>query len=68
MTGLISVFCIAAGVVGYLGGVIAWWQRAMLLFAGVMLLYHSLATDIVGLAILAGIWALARRSRLSRDA
>jgi TRAP transporter 4TM/12TM fusion protein len=64
MTGLISVFCIAAGVVGYLGGVIAWWQRAMLLFAGVMLLYHSLATDVVGLAILAGIWALARRNRL----
>jgi TRAP transporter 4TM/12TM fusion protein len=64
-TGLISVFCIAAGVVGYLGRVIGWWQRGMLLLGGGMLLYHSLATDVVGLVILAVIWALTRRNRLA---
>ncbi len=64
-TGLISVFCIAAGVVGYLGRVIGWWQRGMLLLAGGMLLYHSLATDVVGLLILAVIWALTSRNRLA---
>lgn len=64
-TGLISVFCIAAGVVGYLGRVIGWWQRGILLLVGGMLLYHSLATDVVGLLILAVIWALTRRNRLA---
>ncbi|NJN39831.1 MAG: TRAP transporter fused permease subunit [Gammaproteobacteria bacterium] len=65
VTGLISVFCIAAGVVGYLGGVIGWLRRSMLLLAGFMLLYHSLATDVAGLAILAVIWALTRRNRVA---
>ena len=62
-TGLLSVFCIAAGVVGYLDGRVLWWQRAVLLLAGILLLYHSLASDVVGLAILLAVWGLGRRAR-----
>ncbi len=61
-TGLASVFCIAAAVVGYLYGVRGVISRCALAGTGLLLLYQSTATDIVGIAALSGM-ALYFRAR-----
>ncbi|WP_347833458.1 TRAP transporter fused permease subunit [uncultured Planktomarina sp.] len=58
--GLISVFCIAAAVVGYLVRPLGLLGRVVMGAAGVLLMYQSPLTNIAGLAILAGVFALSK--------
>jgi TRAP transporter 4TM/12TM fusion protein len=60
ITGLISVYCIAGAVVGYIGGRLTYAGRSMAFAAGLLLLYQSLETDIFGIAILAGLYLYTR--------
>lgn len=59
-TGLASVFCIAAAVVGYMYGVRGPVGRLALAGTGLLLLYQSPLTDVVGLVALVGLALLFR--------
>lgn len=56
--GFISVYCIAAAVVGYFLQPLGLIGRLSMAAAGLLLLYQSPATNIAGLVILAGMTAL----------
>lgn len=58
----IGVYCIAVFVVGYMREALSIWQRVAMGGAGILLLYQGLSTDLVGVAILIGLWA-AQRAR-----
>lgn len=57
-SGVISVFCFAAGIVGWLRRPLGPLPRALLIVAGLLLLYQTLATDIAGLVLLVGLVAV----------
>ena len=59
-SGIVSVFCFAAGIVGWLRRPLGVPSRGLLILAGLLLLYQTLATDLVGLAMLAAIWIALR--------
>ncbi len=67
-SGVISVFCFAAGIVGWLRRPLGLVMRLVLMAAGLLLLYQTLATDLVGLAVLAGAWVVAGRGGTERRA
>lgn len=55
LIGLISVYCIATAVVGYFLLPMGAIERIAMAVGGLMLLYQSQATNILGLALLAGM-------------
>ncbi|EJW12118.1 TRAP-type putative transport system, fused permease component [Rhodovulum sp. PH10] len=55
-SGVISVFCFAAGIVGWLRHPLGIPGRLAMLAAGLLLLYETISTDLVGLAILGAMW------------
>ncbi|WP_018699216.1 TRAP transporter permease [Amorphus coralli] len=59
-SGVISVFCFAAGIVGWLRRPLGPAARALLIVAGLMLLYQTMLTDLLGLALLAGLFVVLR--------
>ena len=56
MSALVGVFCVAAGVVGYLRGPLAMAWRLALICAGTMLMHSDPWSDIAGLTVLATAW------------
>lgn len=59
-TGVLGVFCFAAGVVGFMNQNITAWQRVILGVSGIALLSQGMISNIVGLLGLALIWFLTR--------
>ena len=57
-SGVVSVLCFAAGIVGWLRRPLGLVPRGLLIVAGLMLLYQTIATDIVGLAMLAALFVV----------
>ena len=49
----IGATCLAAGLMGYLRRPCAWWERALLLVAAILLIKPGYVTDTIGLAALA---------------
>ncbi len=56
ITSLIGVYLIAAAVQGYFRSKINWIERAIAFAGGLMLVYPSVPTDILGVACLAGLF------------
>jgi TRAP transporter 4TM/12TM fusion protein len=65
--GLISVYCIATAVVGYFLQPLNGIGRASMAVAGLLLLYQSPATNLAGLAILAGMLAVVGPKYFARN-
>jgi TRAP transporter 4TM/12TM fusion protein len=60
----IGVICLAAGLMGYLRTTCAWWERAVLVVAALLLIKPGYVSDAVGIALLALILAVqAARTR-----
>ena len=55
-SGLVGVFCIATGVVGFMRTAMAAWQRILMFAAGLSLMHQGLLTNVIGLAILISVW------------
>ncbi|HEX7953671.1 MAG TPA: TRAP transporter permease [Burkholderiales bacterium] len=72
VTALIGVTCLAGGLSGYLMEKTPPWQRLMLLAAAIVLIKPGLATDLVGMVliaiVLAAQFATARATRLRGNA
>ncbi|MEP7276221.1 MAG: TRAP transporter permease [Betaproteobacteria bacterium] len=55
ITAMVGVFCLAAGLQGYLFRPAPWWERAALLAAAILLIKPGAITDAAGLALLAAV-------------
>lgn len=60
VSGVVSVYCFAAGTVGWLRGPLGPLGRGLIILAGLLLLYQTLSTDLAGLVLLAALWFIAR--------
>jgi len=65
--GLLSVYCIATAVVGYFLQPLGLAGRAAMAVAGLLLLYQSMSTNLVGLAMLAGVGAIVGPRYLAKN-
>ena len=65
--GLISVFCIASAVVGYFLKPLNAFERLAMAIIGLLLLYQSLITNLLGFGLLAIIFVLTQRQALSNN-
>jgi TRAP transporter 4TM/12TM fusion protein len=61
LTSLIGASCIAAAVVGFIRAPLLWFERGMVLAAGLILIKPGLTTDIAGGALLAAVLLLSER-------
>ena len=59
--GLISVFCIATAVVGYFLQPLGALGRLTMAASGLLLMYQSLVTNLIGIGLLAAIFFLTRQ-------
>lgn len=56
VSGVITVFALAAAVEGWFGpGPLAWWERALLAAVGIAVVYPNFATTIVGAIVIASL-------------
>ena len=58
VSAVIGVVCLAAGLIGYLRRPCAWWERAMLIVAALLLIKPGYVSDAVGLGVLGVLLAL----------
>jgi TRAP-type uncharacterized transport system fused permease subunit len=64
ISAVLGVICLAAGLMGYLRAPLAWWERAALVVAALLLIKPGYISDAIGLAVLAVLLILhARRGR-----
>jgi TRAP transporter 4TM/12TM fusion protein len=59
----IGVMCLAAGLMGWLRRECAWWERALLIAAALLLIKPGYITDAIGLALLGIVWVGQRRAK-----
>ena len=62
-TGVVGVFLLASAIVGYLRAPLTPWGRALAGLAGACLLYQGFASDALGAALAATLFAVAARHR-----
>ncbi|MBI2881338.1 MAG: TRAP transporter permease [Candidatus Tectomicrobia bacterium] len=55
-TAAIGVFAFATGLQGYLRRECAWWERAVLIAAGLCLIFPGWRTDLTGILALLAVW------------
>ena len=60
ISGFMGVFCIATCVVGYMRNRMVLWQRILMFVAGLGLMHQGWLTNVIGLAILVGLWMLTK--------
>jgi len=60
LTAMIGMLGVAAGFTGYLRTNCPWWQRVLLLAGGLLLIDPNTVGDLVGVAIIGGIYLLQR--------
>jgi TRAP transporter 4TM/12TM fusion protein len=69
MSALVGVVCLAAGLMGYLRRPCNWWERCLLVLAALLLIKPGYISDVIGLAVLAGLyWLSAARVRVRAKA
>ena len=66
-TGVVGVIAIAAGVIGYLRSVLAFWARCLAGLAGVTLLLPGVISDVLGLVMLCTLMLLRPALPVSRS-
>ena len=59
-TACLGVIAFTAGLQGYLRRACSWWERLLLVAAGLCLLFPGLRTDLGGVLMLLGIWGYQR--------
>ena len=60
-TAIVGVYFLSAAIQGwFMGGRVAWFIRAILLVAALMMIEGGLVTDLLGIALAAGAWAIQR--------
>ncbi|MBT5032195.1 MAG: TRAP transporter fused permease subunit, partial [Proteobacteria bacterium] len=59
-SGILGVFCMAAGIVGFLRTALNQSMRLLCLTAGILLIKQGLITDLVGLLMFAALFAIAK--------
>jgi len=60
VTACLGVIAFTAGLQGYLHRECSWWERLLLLAAGLSLIFPGLKTDLPGVLVLLGIWGYQR--------
>jgi TRAP transporter 4TM/12TM fusion protein len=60
LSAVLGVICLAAGLVGYLRQPCAWWERALLIAAALLLIKPGYVSDAVGIALLAVLFVVQR--------
>jgi TRAP-type uncharacterized transport system fused permease subunit len=60
VSGIIGVTALAASTIGYFLRPCAWWERAVLLAGGILLISGALVTDAAGIMLIAAIFAWQR--------
>jgi len=61
IVGLISVFCIATAVVGYFLKPLGVLTRVIMAASGLLLMYQSMLTNLIGMVLLIGVYLLMKR-------
>ena len=57
VTAIIGVVCLSSGLAGFLVAPLQWWQRVALVGAALVLIKPGLTTDLIGIAIVAFVFA-----------
>ncbi|MHB1132633.1 MAG: TRAP transporter permease [Chloroflexota bacterium] len=60
-TAVLGVLALGVGLFGWMLTWVPWWQRLLLIGAALMLIVPGIETDLVGLAVLTGVYFLQRR-------
>lgn len=60
LTAMVGMVGVATGFTGYFKSTCAWWERILLLGAGLLLIDPNTITDIVGVVVVAGIYLFQR--------
>lgn len=60
LTAMIGMVGVATGFTGYFRSGCSWWQRALLLAAGLLLIDPNTVTDIVGVVVVGGVYLIQR--------
>ncbi len=69
ITAVVGVYLLSAGIQGwFIGGRIAWFVRAGLIAAALLMIEGGLVTDLLGIVIAAGLWFVQRTFRPAPDA
>ena len=63
ITSLIGIFAVSAGMEGYMITKAPWWQRIMLIGGGLMSIIPGLATDAIGIVLIAAVIVLQKISQ-----
>ena len=58
LTSLIGIFGVAAALEGYILEHMAWYERAVSIAGGLLLIYPGLVTDLIGLSLVAAVIVL----------
>jgi TRAP-type uncharacterized transport system fused permease subunit len=53
VTAIVGVFALSIGIEGYLLSIMGWLQRVLFIVGGLVLVYPTILTDLIGLGILA---------------
>ncbi|MCG7576437.1 MULTISPECIES: TRAP transporter fused permease subunit [Halomonadaceae] len=59
-SGVLGIIALAASTIGYFARPCSWIERGLLLFAALMLINGQVMTDVVGIAVIVGIFAWQR--------
>ena len=60
LTAMIGMVGVATGFTGYFRSNCSWWQRALLLAAGLLLIDPNTVTDVVGVVVVGGVYQIQR--------
>ena len=60
LTAMIGMVGVATGFTGYFRSNCSWWQRALLLAAGLLLIDPNTVTDVVGVVVVGGVYLIQR--------
>ncbi|MCM3086533.1 TRAP transporter permease [Bhargavaea ginsengi] len=61
LTALIGMAGVSSGLIGYFVGPSSWWERLLLIIGGLCLIDPDMITNIVGILVIAAIWAVQRK-------
>ena len=63
VTSLVGILCLGVGLGGYFITNCKWYERGLLVFASVSLIFHGVATDLTGIVILAIIYFIQKKRK-----
>ncbi|SEJ27610.1 TRAP transporter, 4TM/12TM fusion protein [Bhargavaea ginsengi] len=61
LTALIGMAGVSSGLIGYFVGPSSWWERLLLVIGGLCLIDPDMITNIIGILVIAAIWAVQRK-------